>query len=134
MKLLQLNVSSCCEVTNTYCMDLMGTCLRGSCKFKLSDPREIQSSSIVIIRSYTRSLLLPLQQGCGAGARSCFGWLESEPKTFRWWNRNPKFGFRFHTHSLWGKRFVQIFHGFLVFHGPNHSGAGTRAKKLYALN
>ena len=26
---------------------------------------------------------------------SNFGWLEPEPKIFRWWSRSPKFGFRF---------------------------------------
>ena len=81
----------------------------------------------------------PLQQGCrgGAGARSRnnFGWLEPEPKSFRWWNRSLKFGFRFHKDSLWGnlwgKRLIQIIWCFLWFFGPNCSGSG--AKRLPKL-
>ena len=32
--------------------------------------------------------------------------MEQEPKTFRWWSpsRSSKFGFRFHSPGLWGKR------------------------------
>ena len=33
---------------------------------------------------------------------SNFGWLEPEPKTFRWWSWSLKFAFRFRRDSLWG--------------------------------
>jgi len=38
--MLQLDASSYCKANNTYCMDLMETCLKGEFKLKLSDPRE----------------------------------------------------------------------------------------------
>ena len=34
---------------NTWCMDMMGTCLRGACKCMLSDPRETWSTAMVIL-------------------------------------------------------------------------------------
>ena len=33
IKMLQLHASSYCKATNTYCVDLMGTCLRGAWKY-----------------------------------------------------------------------------------------------------
>jgi len=36
-------------------------------------------------------------------------------KTFRWWSRSLKFGFRIHRDSLWGKRAVQIIQFFSDF-------------------
>ena len=41
--------------------------------------------------------------------------VELEPKSFRWWSRSLKFGFRFHRHSLLGKQEVQTIQWFLVF-------------------
>jgi len=37
-----------------------------------------------------------------------------------------KVGFRFHRHSLWGKRVVQIIQYFLGINGPNCFGAGAK--------
>ena len=42
--------------------------------------------------------------GAWSRCRSNFGRLEPELKTFRWWRRSLKFGFRFHSPCLWGKR------------------------------
>ena len=56
---------------------------------------------------------------------SNFGLLEPEPKIFRWWSRSLNLDFR-STNSLLGKRVVQIIQWFLVFHGPNRSGAGAK--------
>ena len=44
--------------------------------------------------------------GLWSRSPSNFGWLEPEPKTFRWWSRSLKFGFRFHGDSLWVKQVV----------------------------
>jgi len=33
VKMLKLHASSYCKATNTYCVDLMGTCLRGAWKY-----------------------------------------------------------------------------------------------------
>jgi len=56
-------------------------------------------------------------QGCGAGAQAI---LTS-------WSRSLEFGFRFHRHSLWGKRVIQIITMFFFwFFGPNCSGAGAK--------
>ena len=67
--------------------------------------------------------------GLWSRSPSNFGWLEPEPKpkNFRWWNRSLKLGFPFNSHSLWGKRVFQIIQRFLVFIGPNRSGAGAKA-------
>jgi len=43
-----------------------------------------------------------------------------------WWSRSLKFGFRFHRHILWSKRVVPLLQWFLVFNGPNRSGAGAK--------
>ena len=53
-------------------------------------------------------------QGCGAGAQAVLD--DCGPQTFTlWsWSRNRKFGFRFHSHSLWGKPVVQIIQQFSV--------------------
>ena len=47
--------------------------------------------------------------GLWSRSPSNFGWLELEPKAFRWRSRSPKFGFRFHNPSL---SWVCIDHGF----------------------
>jgi len=48
--------------------------------------------------------LLP---GLWSRSPSDFGRLEPEPKKIWWWSRSLEFGFRFHRHSLWGKRVVE---------------------------
>ena len=64
-----------------------------------------------------RYVVLPkryrLPPGLWSRSPSNFGWLE--PKTFRWWSRSLKFGFRFHKYSLMGKRVVQIMQCFFYF-------------------
>jgi len=51
-------------------------------------------------------------------SQSNFGWLEPEPKFFRWWSQirsqSLKFGFRIHRDSLWGKRVIQIIQCFFL--------------------
>ena len=49
-------------------------------------------------------------------------------KSFRFWSQSLKFGFRFHRHSLWGKRIVQTIQWFLVLNGPNRSGSEPKLK------
>ena len=48
--MLQLEASSNYKVTNTWCMDLMVTCLKAPFKCMLSDPRERWSTANVILR------------------------------------------------------------------------------------
>ena len=77
-----------------------------------------------------------VESGCGGGVAGLWSptpprAVESEPKTFRWWNRSLKFGFRFHRDSLWGKRVIHILWCFLWYFEPNCSG--TRAKSFQML-
>ena len=53
--MLQLRASSYCDVTNTYCMDLMRTCRRGM-RVRVSNPRGRWSTAIVILRPWLPSL------------------------------------------------------------------------------
>jgi len=46
--MLWLDVSSYCKATNTSCMFLMGTCLRGACKWMLSNSRKRWSPTVVL--------------------------------------------------------------------------------------
>jgi len=54
------DASSYCKATNSYCMDLIETCLREACKSKLSDTRERGSTAIVILMPYILFLFTPL--------------------------------------------------------------------------
>jgi len=65
--------------------------------------------------------------------------VEPDPKQFgmagagaKIWMVEPelKFGFRFHRNSLWGKRVAQIMQCFILFFGPNWSGAGAKSFKI----
>ena len=72
-----------------------------------------------------------LGQGCGVGAQAILeAW--SWCNTFRWGSQSLKFGFQYQRRRLWVKRVVQIIQLFLVFNGPNRSGAGSGAKNLNA--
>jgi len=82
----------------------------------------------------TTFVILTLSQGYGSGTLiripSTFDGCSCSPrsKTFIWWSRSLKFGFRFHSPTSWGKRVVQIIQWFSVFNGPNHSGPRAGAK------
>jgi len=49
--------------------------------------------------------------------------VEPEPKNFEWWSQSLKFEFPFNRNILYSKPIVQIMQWFLVFNGPNRSGA-----------
>ena len=50
--------------------------------------------------------------------------VEPEPKNFEWLSRSLKFEFPFNRHILYSE-IVRMMQGFLVFNGPNGSGAGA---------
>jgi len=77
-------------------------------------------------RMQKSALISGFLPGLWSRSPSSFGGLEPEPKNFEWWSRSLKFGFPFNGHGLWSEPIVQIIQWFLVFNGPNRSGAGAK--------
>jgi len=52
------------------------------------------------------------QPGLWSWSQSNFGWLQPDPKTFRWWSRSLKFGLHFHRPCLCFKLVMHIIQWF----------------------
>jgi len=69
----------------------------------------------MIVSEFSSRCIFDLYRQCCRAryqSPSNLGWLELEPKTFRWWSRSLKFGFWFHSPSSWVKWVVQTCNGF----------------------
>ena len=84
----------------------------------LAIPEDIGNdfSSLTVLVSEAPMYRLPFgfwfRSGLWSRSPSNLGWVEPYPKNFRLWSRSLKFGFRFHSPSLWGRRVVQIIQWF----------------------
>jgi len=110
----------------------------------LSGESHLLMSTKMLMRMFPVQPSLPLAQGDtalwlqqpGLWSRSPnnFRWLEPEPepKHCKWWSRSLKFEVPCNSHSLLGKRIVQIIQRLSVSNGRNRSG--TAAKNFRVWN